>query len=83
MELIVGSRRITPRAIHRVAHGVEAYLRGEALLSVLDAAFHGAGSIEIAGGDLDRRRMEVTGLEMQGSETRVTLVCKGTAAPLH
>lgn len=83
MNLIVGTRQITPLAITRIDGGVEAVLKGAALLSVLDAAFHGAGSIEMLGGDLDRRRMEVTDIQMHGAETRVTLHCIGTKARLN
>lgn len=58
-------------------------MHGAALLSLLDAAFHGAGTIEIRSGDRNRRRMEVTGIDMQGHETRVTLACVGAAAHLN
>lgn len=61
----------------RTATGIEAVLHGEALVSLLNAAFHGVGTIEVLGGDLDRHRMEVTGIEMQGRETRVTLAAMG------
>ncbi|MBT9244956.1 hypothetical protein KM031_01910 [Gemmobacter fulvus] len=82
MELIVGARRITPSAIHRIAGGVTATLRGDALISLLDATFHGAGTIELSGGDLDRRPMDVAAIEMTGGETIVTLLCGGPAKPL-
>ncbi|SEN36622.1 hypothetical protein SAMN04488103_104299 [Gemmobacter aquatilis] len=82
MELIVGAKRITPSAIHRIAGGVEATLRGEALISLLDATFHGAGSIEVHGGDLDRRPLDVAAIEMTGGDTRVTLVYAGPAKTL-
>jgi hypothetical protein len=72
MDLIIGTRHITPDTITRAATGIEAVLHGEALMSLLSAAFHGAGTIEILGCDLNRHRMEVTGIEMQGLETRVT-----------
>ena len=72
MALIIGTRHITSTAT-----GVEPVLNGDALMSLLNAAFHGAGTIEVLGGDLDRHRMEVTGIEVQGSETRVTLAAKG------
>lgn len=77
MNLIIGSRQVTPDTITRTLEGVEAILHGEALMSLLNVAFHGAGTIEILGGDLDRHRMEVTGIEMQGGETRVTLATMG------
>ena len=83
MDLIIGTRRITPDAITRTAEGVEAVLHGEALLRLLDAAFHGAGSIEVSGGDLDRRPMEVTGIAMRGRDTCVTLACAGRALRLN
>ena len=83
MNLIIGSRHITPDAITRTATGVEAVLHGAALVSLLDAAFHGAGTIEILGGDLDRRRMEVTGIEMHGRQTRVTLAAVGAGQRLN
>jgi biotin synthase-like enzyme len=73
MDLIIGTRHITPDAITRTATGVEVVLHGKALMALLNAAFHGSGTVEILGGDLDRHRMEVTGIEMQGRETRVTL----------
>jgi hypothetical protein len=82
MELIIGARRITPSAIHRIKGGVTATLRGEALISVLDATFHGAGSIEVIGAGLDRRPMDVTAIEMKGADTQVTLVCSGPARAL-
>ncbi len=82
MNLIIGTRHVTPDAITRTDEGVEAILHGEALLSLLDAAFHGAGTIEILGGDLDRHRMEVTGIDMLGGETRVTLAALGAGQRL-
>ncbi len=83
MNLIIGTQHIIPSAITRTAHGVEAVLQGAALLSLLDAAFHGTGTIEILGGDLDRRRMEVAGIAMSGRETTVTLVCAAAAPRLN
>ncbi|MES2846072.1 MAG: hypothetical protein V4804_01810 [Pseudomonadota bacterium] len=82
MDLIIGTRHITPDAITRTATGVEAILHGEALMSLLNAAFHGAGTIEVLGGDLDRHRMEVTGIDMQGRETRITLAAVGVGQRL-
>lgn len=82
MDLIIGTRHITPDAITRTTTGVEAVLHGDALMSLLNAAFHGAGTIEILGGDLDRHRMEVTGIEMRGHETRVTLAATGAGQRL-
>ena len=61
---------------------IEAILHGDALRSLLNAAFHGAGTIEILGGDLNRHRMEVTEIEMQGRETRVTLTAIGVGQRL-
>lgn len=83
MDLIVGAMRITPTAIRRTGDGVEATLQGAALVSLLDATFHGAGTIEICGGDLDRRPMDVAAIEMSGRDTRVTLVCAGPARVLN
>lgn len=77
MDLIIGNRHFIPDAIICTATGVEAILHGDALRSLLNAAFHGAGTIEILGGDLNRHRMEVTEIEMQGRETRVTLTAMG------
>ena len=74
MELIVGDRTIPSRALFRVAHGIEAFLSGSAVLPVLDAAFHATARIEVRGCDLDDRLLEVSGIEMQGAETRVTLI---------
>jgi hypothetical protein len=82
MDLIIGTRRITPDAITRTATGVEAVLHGEALMSLLNAAFHGAGTSKILGGDLNRYQMEVTGIAMQGRETRVTLAAMGAGQRL-
>lgn len=82
MDLIIGTRHVTPDAIIRTPEGVEAVLHGEALMSLLDAAFHGQGTIEVLGGDLDRHRMEVTGIDMQGRQTRVTLACVGAGLRL-
>lgn len=73
MNLLIGTRHVTPDAITRTSDGVEAVLHGEALLSLLDVVFQGVGTIEILGGDLDRHRMEVTSIDMQGCETRVSL----------
>ncbi|MBE2276043.1 MAG: hypothetical protein IAE87_07070 [Rhodobacteraceae bacterium] len=87
MYLIVGTRRIVPTAIHPVAGGVEVALRGEALVSLLDATFRqagqGAGSIEVSGGDMDRRPMDVAAIEMTGADARVTLLCAGPPRPLN
>jgi hypothetical protein len=83
VQLVIGARHITPHTIRRIAGGVEAVLKGDALRALLDSAFHGRGTIEILGGDLHRRRVEVTGIEMSGSDTRVTLICQGIAAALH
>jgi hypothetical protein len=83
MNLIIGTRHVTPEAITRTAEGVEAVLRGEALLTLLDSAFHGAGTIEVLGGDLDRCPMEVVGIAMHGAETRVTLTALGAARRLN
>ena len=73
MDLIIGTRHITPDAITRAATGIEAALHGNALMALVNAAFHGSGKVEILGGDLDSHRMEVTGIEMQGRDTRETL----------
>lgn len=59
MELIVGTRRITPAAIHPIPGGVEAELRGDAVLPLLDEAFQGGGRVEMLGGGMDRRPMDV------------------------
>ncbi|KRW94558.1 hypothetical protein O4J55_05160 [Paracoccus sp. PXZ] len=83
MELIVGNRRITAAAIHPIPGGIEAELRGEAVLPLLDEAFQGTGRIEILGGGMDRRPMDVAGIEMRGASTLVTLLCAGEAARLH
>lgn len=83
MELIVGTRRIAAAAIHPIPGGVEAELRGDAVLPLLDATFHGAGRVEILGGGMDCRPMDVAGIEMRGASTLVTLLCAGEAAALH
>lgn len=82
MELIVGNRRITPSAIQPLRDGVEARLRGDALRQVLDATFHGQGTIEVIGGGLDRRPMEVADIRMTGGETTIRLRCTGPAPRL-
>lgn len=82
MQLIIGNRHVIPEAIHRIAGGVQAVLKGEGLRALLDATFHGTGSIEVLGGDLDRRPMDVAAIEMTGGDTRVTLICTGSARPL-
>ena len=82
MDLIIGTRHIIPDAITRTATGIEAVLHGDALLSLLNAAFHGSGTIEVLGGDFDRHRMEVIGIQMQGCETRVTLSAMGAGQRL-
>lgn len=82
MELIVGTDRIAAH-LHPIAGGVIATLRGEALKALLDATFHGQGSIEIMGGELDRRPMSVAAIEMSGHDTTVTLVCAGPRRDLH
>ncbi|HCY98432.1 MAG: hypothetical protein A3D16_17830 [Rhodobacterales bacterium RIFCSPHIGHO2_02_FULL_62_130] len=82
MDLIIGTRHITPDAMIRTATGIEAVLHGEALMSPLNAAFHGARAIKILDGDLDRHRMEATGIKMRGRETRVTLAAMGAVQRL-
>ena len=64
---------LDPRRHHPHRDGRRVVLHGNALMALLNAAFHGSGTVEILGGDLDRHRMEVIGIEMQGRETRVTL----------
>ena len=83
MQLVIGAEAVTAASIQRVAGGVQAILRGQALLRLLHAAIAGGGSIEVLGGDLDRRPMEVTSIEMSGADTRVTLICCGAAGALH
>ena len=83
MELIVGTRRIVPESMQPIPGGIEAEVRGDAVLSLLDATFHGAGSIEVLGGALHRRAMDVAGIEMRGASTLVTLICAGEAARLN
>lgn len=83
MELLVGARRITPERVQAVPGGIKAELRGEAVLRLLDATFHGTGSIEILGGALNRRPVDVAGIEMRGASTLVTLLCAGEAAQLN
>ncbi|PTX53384.1 hypothetical protein IQ03_00297 [Gemmobacter caeni] len=82
MQLIIGNRQVNPLRMKAVAGGVEAVLQGGAMLSLLDAAFHGAGTIEVYGGTLDRRPLELARIEMRGAETCVTLLCRGPAPML-
>jgi hypothetical protein len=73
LELIVGNKRVMPKALRRIPGGVEAELVGEGLTSVLDATFAGA-SIECLGGDLDHHALDVTDIRMGGGSTTVTLM---------
>ncbi|MEH7829485.1 hypothetical protein [Gemmobacter denitrificans] len=82
MQLIIGDRHVIPETIRRIAGGVEAVLKGEALSALIDATFVGGATIEVLGGDLDRRPMAVEAIRMAGAETRVTLVCAGPAPQL-
>ncbi|OYU39191.1 MAG: hypothetical protein CFE33_12320 [Pseudorhodobacter sp. PARRP1] len=82
MNLVIGTRDVTPDDIRRTATGVEAVLHGDALASFLNAAFHGAGTIEILGGGFDRHQREVTWIEVRGCETRVTLAGTGVGRRL-
>lgn len=82
LELIIGNRHVKPTEIHRIDGGVEAILQGDALRSLLDVTFHGAGTIEILGGGLDRRPLEVRDIAMHGATTKVTLICTGPAPML-
>lgn len=83
MELIVGNKRVTPGHLRRIPGGVEAELAGEALTSLLDATFGSGVSIELFGGDLERRPLDVAEIRMQGGSTIVTLLCAGGAARLN
>ena len=65
------------------AGGVQAVLKGEGLLRVLDAAMEGGPGIELLGGDLDRRPMQVAAIRMTGRDTHVTLICCGAAPGVH
>ena len=62
MNRIIGTYHIIPNTIIRTPEVVEAMSHGKTLLSLLDAVVHGAEPIEVLGGELDRRRMEVTGI---------------------
>ena len=66
MDLIIGTRLITSDTITRTGTRVEAFLHGDALMSLLTASFHGDGIIEILGGSLNCHQMEVTEIAMQG-----------------
>ena len=87
MELIVGNSRVVPTAIRRIPGGIEAQLAGEALLRFLDVACspHPAQhvSVEVLGGEYDRREMDVTEIRMRGAVTTVTLICSSKAGSLH
>ena len=87
MELIVGNSRVVPTAVRRIPGGIEAQLAGEALLRFLDVTVNAAPShhvsIEVLGGEYDRRAMDVTEIRMRGSITTVTLICTSKAASLH
>ncbi len=82
MDLIIGTRHITPDAVTLTTTGSEAVLHSDALMSLLNATFHGDGTIEVLGGDLDRHRMEVTGIAMRGGETLVALAAMGATLRL-
>ncbi|MAQ38793.1 hypothetical protein BMI91_18960 [Thioclava sediminum] len=73
MDLIVGNKKVTPKATRRIPGGIEAELVGEELTSLIDATFTG---IEIAclGGDLDHHALDVTDIRMGGGATTVTLM---------
>ena len=81
VELIVGNKRITAKALRRIPGGVEAQLAGEALKRLIDATFGGA-SIEVLGGDLDHHALDVAVIRMAGASTTVTLLTSGAVA-LH
>lgn len=87
MELIVGNSRVVPTAIRRIPGGIEAQLAGEALLRFLDVTCNADQShhvsIEVLGGEYDRREMDVTEIRMRGSVTTVTLICSSKPANLH
>ena len=83
MELIVGNKRVIPNATRRIPGGIEAQLAGEALTSLLDATFCGGVSVEVLGGDRDRRPVDVTDIRMHGASTTVTLLCAGEAARVN
>ena len=83
MEILVGARRITPERVQPIPGGVMAELRGEAVLRLLDATCPGGPSVEILGGALNRRPVDVAGIEMRGASTLVTLLCAGEAAALN
>lgn len=83
VELIVGNKRVVPQNLRAFPGGVEVQLAGEGLTALLDAAFRGAGSIEALGGDLDRRRLEVTDIRMSGATTNVVLMPQAGIARLH
>lgn len=72
IDLLIGTRHIT-----RTATGVEAVLHGDALMCLLDAAFHGDGTIEILGGGSNCHQMEVTEIAMQGRDSWVSLAAMG------
>lgn len=73
MQLIVGSRAITPAEVRLIPGGIEAELAGEALTCFLDGAFAGV-SMELYGGEMDRHAVDVTEIRMQGCATKVTLM---------
>jgi hypothetical protein len=63
----------SPDAFTRSTAGFETVLHCDTLMSLLNAAFHGADGGEVLVRDLERHRMEVLLFEMRGRETRVTL----------
>lgn len=83
VEILVGARRITPERMLAIPGGVKAELRGDAVLRLLDATCPGGPSVEILGGALNRRPVDIAGIEMRGASTLVTLLCAGEAAALN
>lgn len=72
-ELIVGSLRVMPVSLDPFEGGVVARLSGPGLVSVLDAAFHGDGAVQLWSHGAQPRAMLVTEIAMQGGSTLVTL----------
>jgi len=79
-ELIVGTARVRPVRIETTGTGIVAELSGAGLLTVVDATFDGDAMIELWTAGHAPRSMTVTGIDMGGATTLVTLT--DTARPV-
>ena len=78
VHLIIGTQTL-PAHLRPIPGGYEAVLAGEALKRLIDATFRGA-PIEVLGGGLPVRGLDVTDIRMGGATTTVTLMRSGAKA---